>query len=158
MVSLATLFLLFASIAHAGQHCGAEGDWRSGFIPDKWPPAEARNYFKLLLGKVDTVHVNKACKRHDDCYGKIGANKNECDKQFLNNMISECDRVYDSISELPILKACHLAANGYYDVVDKKGDTAFNNAQKSKRKMATPTQAKHLGVKISTGINSYVKK
>lgn len=140
LISFVSLLLYYATTVYGGTHCGAAGDWRSDFIPDKWPPAEARHYFTSLLSRVETVHVYTACKQHDDCYGRAGADKKKCDQRFLQDMMSECHRVYETITEIPILKACQLAAEGYYDVVDKKGNEAFLQAQQGKRNIPTPVQ------------------
>ncbi len=113
----------------AGQHCGAKGDWRNILIPDKWPPPETKKRFPSVLGKIKTVPVYKACMRHDDCYGTPGANRNVCDRQFFENMKTECDRVFNDILELHLQQACKLAARGYYKAVKDYGMQAFQKAQ-----------------------------
>ncbi len=135
IIKLAILLLLyFHSVAFAGKHCGAEGDWRSSLIPDKWPPPVAKKQFQTVMGKVKTVSVNKACREHDDCYDTGGVDQHYCDHQFLVNMKLECDKVYTSFLEIHIRKACHFAAKGYYEAVQKYGSEAFKKAQNS-----TPT-------------------
>ena len=44
-----------------GSICGAEGDWKTTWIPDATPDA---------------------CQKHDDCYSTCGKTKQECDLEF----------------------------------------------------------------------------
>ncbi len=128
-LALIPLLLIVPMPAGAGQHCGAEGDWRNAFIPDTWPPPETKRQFQSLYGGIKPVPVSRACKRHDDCYGKRNAARDDCDQRFLADMQAECDRIYAGIMEIPLREACHLAAKGYYQAVRRHGAAAFKRAQ-----------------------------
>ena len=139
LLCLCLVLVLFGSIqAAAGRHCGAEGDWRSALIPDVWPPPETKRQFQALYGEIRTVPVSRACIRHDTCYAKPGASREDCDQQFLQDMRAECARVYSGILEIPLREACHLAAQSYYQAVRKHGAQAF---QKARPVASTQSQA-----------------
>lgn len=120
-------------VSFAGVHCGAQGDWRNSLIPDKWPPPPVRKQFQTTFGRIKTVSVSNACKKHDDCYDSKDAERRQCDQQFLDNMQSECDRVYRTLAEVVVREACHMAATGYYEAVRNYGEEAFQNAQKKRK-------------------------
>ncbi len=123
--------LLFAQIpsVYAGGDCGAEGDWRSSMIPDRWPPPKVKQHLRLPIGQIKTVRVYKACRGHDRCYETPGAKRQSCDAKFLEDINSECEKVYPSMLELPLREACLLAAKGYYRAVSDHGADAFREAQ-----------------------------
>ena len=64
-----------------------------------------------------------ACHNHDGCYDTCGANKSDCDKQFLKNMLDECEKHKHKNS-------CAWVALRYYNAVKKHGQKPFDNAQK----------------------------
>jgi len=51
-----------------GPQCGLEGSVMSTWIPDLFP---------------------EACREHDECYGKKGKCKEECDAEFFDNIFNE---------------------------------------------------------------------
>jgi hypothetical protein len=108
--------LLVVSEAQAGSICGGDGDWRSGIIPDQWGPA--RFY--------------KACRQHDDCYGRFGSSKQECDREFGENLRKECRATFPTAD-------CFAAAEGYASAVESMGGDAFRSAQKRPQSNRNPT-------------------
>jgi hypothetical protein len=131
------LFVLFGTMfcllewSFAGQHCGAENDWRSQLVPDYWPPRPVR-HIKSLDGKLlKPVRFYKACKRHDDCYDTYGKPRKSCDEKFYEDMKTQCCKVYGKFWELPQKKVCEAAAFGYYQAVVKNGEPAYLSAQKA---------------------------
>ena len=117
--------------ASAGQHCGAENDWRSHLVPDYWPPRPVRHIKSLDSKLLKPVGFYNACKRHDDCYDTYGRSRSSCDKKFYKDMKKQCQKVYDAFWDLPQRKACEGAAYGYYQAVVKNGRPAYLSAQKS---------------------------
>lgn len=86
--------------------CGPN-DWRARWIPDK------------VLGVFD---FKDACNWHDDCYGRPGANKDDCDDGFRNRMARSCLKTLRPFE-------CLVAAGAYYGAVKLHGQKAFRNAQ-----------------------------
>lgn len=108
---LLLFFLVMTSLrAFAGQHCGAEGDWRRPYIPDKWGKAK----------------LYTACIRHDQCYSTRGAQRAECDHRFKGDLFAECKRAYGSAHAV---SGCRPAAIGYYELVVAYGAPYFDEAQ-----------------------------
>ncbi|MCF8040974.1 MAG: phospholipase [Desulfarculaceae bacterium] len=146
--------LLFISLsafstAFGGQHCGANGDWRSNLVPDRWPPKGVKTSWIPGGGSIKQVPVYKACIRHDECYDRPGATQKQCDRRFLRDMLNQCQGVYKDVLQLPHLEACKAAAQGYYQAVAKYGAPAFAQAQnklpsRSEKKSVKKTgQQKH---------------
>ncbi len=134
---------------YAGGDCGAEGDWRSSMIPDRWPPPKVKQHSPISLGKIKVVGVYKACRAHDRCYETNGVERVTCDSKFLHDINSECEKVYSAMLEIPLREACLLAAKGYYKAVSDHGAGAFAEAQKQAgvanskiRKVTSPQGAK----------------
>jgi RHS repeat-associated protein len=68
---------------------------------------------------------SQACTKHDDCYGRCGANKDQCDKGFLNDMLLVCKK-----ASILGVKDCYASAFFYYAAVRTPfGNDAFRNAQ-----------------------------
>lgn len=132
-----TACLLAPLPAGAASRCGAEGDWRSNLIPDIWPPPQTRRHLQSRYVTVRNVPVYKACIAHDQCYDTPGADRGECDRRFHQDMKAECDRVYPGLKDLPLRQACHGAAYGYFQAVDRYGRAAFQAAQKPGQKGAS---------------------
>ena len=65
-----------------------------------------------------------ACQNHDDCYGKCGPSKTECDDQFYINMMETCQKLTGSWAQ-----DCSIAAVVYYAAVDSGGKNAYQGAQ-----------------------------
>ncbi len=94
--------------------CGS--GWNFEFVPEDY---------------LSIVSFSSACKKHDDCYSRCGANKGTCDLGLLNDMRSACMAAY-SANKLPLgLAGCMNRANLYYPAVSNFGQGAFNEAQKS---------------------------
>jgi len=66
-----------------------------------------------------------ACKRHDECYGTCGNSKQQCDEQFLQDLITSCR------AQSPSKRAeCFEKASFYYNLVKIFGDAFYITAQK----------------------------
>ncbi|MCB2191956.1 MAG: phospholipase [Deltaproteobacteria bacterium] len=140
--------------AMAGQHCGAQGDWRSNLVPDYWPPKGVKTSWIPGGNTIRQVPVYKACVRHDECYDRLGATQAQCDRRFLVDMRDQCKRVYKDVLQMAHLEACKTAAQGYYQAVAKYGGPAFAQAQAKQRaagpdKAMSPKTAKNSGPKVN---------
>jgi len=91
-----------------GLACGS--GWNDLIVPDGDP---------LFGWRYD---FTPACQQHDACYGKCGADKTECDKQFYTAMQNICK------SQSPGAD-CYTQAGIYYLSVKLLGGPAFNAAQ-----------------------------
>ncbi len=111
---LILLFIGYPFEANAARYCGAKGDWRSRYIPDK------------LLG---FVNFGKACKEHDACYSSIERRKSDCDQEFLRTMRKECRKRFGSWDPNPLRVECYNIADTYYTAVDRMGGDAWRAAQ-----------------------------
>jgi hypothetical protein len=93
--------------------CGPSGfGWT---IPDSWGRA----------------NFTPACNQHDRCYGTCNSNRRVCDNQMRRQMKRECNRVYsnkDGQENFWRLK-CLRRANLYYNVVNRRGQSAYEDAQ-----------------------------
>lgn len=58
------------------------------------------------------------CQNHDDCYGRWGSSKPQCDTTFKTEMLARCSSA-----------SCRAAAQAYYQAVASKGGDAFLKAQ-----------------------------
>jgi RHS repeat-associated protein len=96
-----------------------------------------------------------ACQTHDNCYGKCGSNRRNCDKAFYNKMIRICNRlpwiptITPSMGFLtfnPSPRAqCNIRAAEYYLAVSSPfGTMAYNSAQEG----SCCTKPKSKSVKI----------
>ncbi|MBU1277290.1 MAG: phospholipase [Proteobacteria bacterium] len=139
---LLSMSLSAFSVAVAGQHCGANGDWRSNLVPDRWPPRGVKTTWLPGGNTIKQVPVYKACIRHDECYDRSGATQKKCDRRFLKDMLNQCQGVYKDLLELPHLEACNAAAQGYYQAVAKYGGPAFTRAQAKLPGRSASTSAK----------------
>ena len=84
--------------------CGAENGIN---VPDNWHFGSFKD----------------ACDAHDICYGTCGNDRKDCDKQFLEDMLSVCrdKKVFSG--------DCHMMARVYYRVVRWRGRGAYESAQ-----------------------------
>jgi group XII secretory phospholipase A2 precursor (PLA2G12) len=76
------------------------------------------------------VSFSDACKKHDQCYGKCGANKAKCDNDLRNDMRAACKKLYSSGGLHFVLGDCYDRADIYYKAVNSLGQSAFDAAQK----------------------------
>ena len=146
---LALLFLVSLSaspLAFAGQHCGAQGDWRSNLVPDRWPPKGVKTNWIPGGSTIKQVPIYRSCIRHDECYDRLGATQKQCDRRFLQDMLKQCQGVYKDVLQLPHLEACKAAAQGYYQAVAKYGAPAFAQAQAKLPSRSSNKPAKNAGV------------
>jgi len=93
-------------------NCGS--GWNSKLVPD--------------------INMSAACATHDRCYGRCGANKSTCDKNFLADMKAICKRKYPSGGLAIKLRLCNTQANVYYTAVAKLGGGPFSRGQKNCKK------------------------
>lgn len=131
-----------SSTVQAGQHCGAQGDWRSNLVPDTWPPKGSP--IRGLPGgiSIKPVQISKACMAHDKCYESMESTQKQCDRGFLRDMRKECERTYSSVVDLVQREACYSAAQGYYQAVSKYGGPAFATAQAKTKDSKKTAKAK----------------
>jgi len=85
--------------------CGS--GWNQPFVPDR-------------IGSGD---IAVACRRHDDCYSRCGANKEECDLQLRRDIIKQCEKLSSGVV------LCKTLAVDYAVSVQVFGGGAFSHAQ-----------------------------
>jgi RHS repeat-associated protein len=73
---------------------------------------------------IPDLSLSAACAAHDKCYGRCAANKDQCDKQFLIDMMSACK----ATSNFGV-NDCYATALLYYSAVRTLGSGAFRRAQ-----------------------------
>ncbi len=118
-----------------GKHCGAEGSWKSKFIPDE---------FKVP-GSGASAKFYRACDKHDDCYDTLGASKDDCDNGLHANLRKECKIAYKGLNKV-FLPACYTAAFTFYEAVHLSPDSkeAYKKAQDAARSRGEQiVEAKH---------------
>ncbi|MBI4764608.1 MAG: carboxypeptidase regulatory-like domain-containing protein [Deltaproteobacteria bacterium] len=79
------------------------------FVPDSW------------WGQ---YNFSNSCKKHDNCYSTCGKKKQECDKDFLRDMLQECSKLSGYWRQ-----DCSATSNIYYHAVDIFGSPAYQSAQ-----------------------------
>ena len=90
----------------------------------------------------DLYDFEEACRQHDACYDTYGRSKEECDKEFLDNMADSC--VGDA--------ACDTAAGIYYQGANWLGGGAYSDAQQAARCKAEQAKTqRELAGKYSPG-------
>ena len=77
-----------------------------------------------------SVAFGGACRVHDQCYATAGNNKQRCDLDFQKQLTEKCNLTLGGKS-LRSLNACVYLAEAAYNVVDKRGCSAFATAQKT---------------------------
>ncbi len=113
-----------------GVHCGTRGNlWGtllSEFvIPDYFPPenpllrAFLVNPMFLDLGMCERgafrpAHFGESCMMHDQCYGTLGADKDVCDEDMMQNWVDTCDDSYAGASGILCNLACKASAGILY--------------------------------------------
>jgi RHS repeat-associated protein len=90
----------------SGSGCGDSKT--DGYVPDN-------------IGNID---FSKACKKHDECYGRCGSSKQECDDNFYKDMIAQCGGGF-------LGAVCTRVASFYKKSVEILGDSAYKTAQKT---------------------------
>ncbi len=76
------------------------------------------------------VHFGTACRAHDECYSRKGANKSECDDSLLSLLRATCDETLTGFWRKLSRAACYDEASFYYRQVRLRACEAFTNAQK----------------------------
>lgn len=109
MLALAGLLLAGNLLAN----CGSKG---TQWVRNSWGKA----------------NFSGACKAHDDCYDTCGRSKSNCDRDFLGNMRTACNRAYSKPYEAVTRNACNRIADGYYEAVSRMGGDAYRKAQREK--------------------------
>jgi RHS repeat-associated protein len=72
-----------------------------------------------------------ACNAHDLCWGTCGADKDDCDRQFRDDLYSMCEPYNSWIPPFPKLYSdCRNLAYAYYLGVSLGGQNPFDKAQK----------------------------
>lgn len=93
-----------------------------GVVPFVWcAPA-------VLVG-YKPVYFGVACQQHDRCYGRTGAIKSECDKEFLDNITAACTGTLTGKFRSTSLELCKKTASVYFSAVSAKGCAPFKSAQ-----------------------------
>jgi uncharacterized membrane protein len=119
IISILTIFFTQNLPAQAGSNgCG------SGWTGNITPNTPAGTSFK------------GACDRHDKCYDTLGSNRQACDNQFHNDMLTACREAFPDGSFLgrsirkPARITCNGAADAYYTAVRSEGGKAHQDAQR----------------------------
>ena len=85
-----------------------------------------------------TVSFEKACNKHDICYGTCNKDKQECDKAFCDRLKSACESTFPISKKSSkranevnreLRKECAAKANLYCVGPQLAGDSAYWNAQ-----------------------------
>ncbi len=93
----------------------AEGQQRRPCGPS-FIPAPLRIFIPQRAGGAD---LRPACRNHDQCYsGQRGLSRDECDQNFLQDMLSQCDCARNP-------KKCQRKAWMYYNLAKKFGESSF---------------------------------
>ena len=74
------------------------------------------------------ISLGAACENHDRCYGTCGKAKQECDDQFYNDAMRECNS-YPGWSFGKTRQDCMRFAGIYHAAIANNQD-AYKNAQK----------------------------
>ncbi len=101
-------------VDYCGLACGADAPWYS-------PGSDAQ-----VPDHPMGFDFSQACQNHDDCYGKCGSSKSQCDQGLLDDAKRKCD----SYKDLANPGFCKLLAYTYYAVVKFGGDDAFREGQR----------------------------
>ncbi|NER36587.1 MAG: DUF4214 domain-containing protein [Oscillatoria sp. SIO1A7] len=113
----------------AGERCEDRGNWRGRLnIPDEFV-ARRQNGNRA-------ARFDRACEEHQECYESRGADKSECDRDFLERLERECDRAYGRSSRTnAALSECDDAAESAYRVVSRSRESyrAYQQAQANRR-------------------------
>lgn len=80
-----------------------------------------------------------ACDDHDQCYGRCGANKNQCDKNLRDGALAAWNDFWNGLSTAAKLNpvswllfdSCVAQANAFYAGVQVGGGSAFQSAQQA---------------------------
>ena len=110
-----TFLILPISNVDAEWWCGKRGSSLSGLIPDK--------------PKVEGVRVDfrGSCMRHDVCYGMKGMKREDCDRNFFQDMKQKCSEYF--IDGSTRFNKCNDIATKYYYTVQRLGKKAYRKAQ-----------------------------
>jgi len=77
--------------------------------------------FRILVPqRAGGADLRPACRVHDQCYaGECGFSREECDCQFLHNMLCQCECARNP-------KKCQRKAWMYYNLVSKFGESSYH--------------------------------
>ena len=105
-------FLLIAPLAHA----------QSGCRP--WGPDSLRGPMRYLIPQgASGADFRSACRAHDACYARPGADRSDCDCQFREQLMRACERARNP-------RRCRRVAMIMYRSVRKYGDQPFQESQR----------------------------
>ena len=94
--------------------CGPAGAWYTPLIPNRWGLA----------------NFTTCCNTHDNCYGRCNDPKGGCDTDFLGCLRDACFDAYLPLFLFPhLLASCLVAAQTYYEFVNRGGGSAYSAAQ-----------------------------
>jgi hypothetical protein len=108
-----------------GRWCGAQGQWISKVIPDEWP--------SVCNAYTRNARFYQACKQHDACYSTLGVQRSECDRNFLEDLVHECEDAFFTWVCQPSLLECQGVSRLYYEGVVAFGVEPFRNSQERAR-------------------------
>ena len=77
---------------------------------------------RLIPQEYHGADFRPACRAHDACYGCVGSDKAECDRQFYQDMRCACEN-----SRSP--QRCKTMARTMYRATRIGGDRAFRDAK-----------------------------
>jgi hypothetical protein len=78
---------------------------------------------KLIPQGAFGADFKPACRAHDACYDTPGADRDQCDRKYLQDMQCACEN-----STHPVL--CRMTARLLYRATHKHGEKAFESAQR----------------------------
>jgi hypothetical protein len=126
-VALLFVFILssfqtsFAAYTPTANGCGPEN---GPSVPNYW------YFWNGFWSGTDTFPFVLACNAHDICYGTLGMSQSTCDTNFLNNLLSICNRYGTTWASRTY---CSGLAYTYYGAVATFGGWAYDAAQAKAR-------------------------
>jgi hypothetical protein len=153
LVCLLSAYSAVADVSIRGLHCGTRGTLLGTIasdylIPENFPP---ENFLaRMVLAPFEDLsicdeggpaHLGETCMYHDQCYGTLGAFKDQCDENMIQGWRSNCIERYSDGSEIGALclDLCTGVVDSMYDIfLYDDGSfcpscTAFENSQSQAR-------------------------
>ncbi|CEM19548.1 unnamed protein product [Vitrella brassicaformis CCMP3155] len=98
--------------------------------PCSSPYAQAPDGCSGVPNKYGSVDFTEVCNEHDRCYYTLGSNADDCNNDFRDALIRECQT---SATSRFLLRACKLIANKYYIGVAATADFFHTRAQQRQK-------------------------
>ena len=107
----------FVNSVGSSEGCGNK--WTAWAIPDG-------DYLSYLLTIGKLQNFGKACENHDRCYSICEKTKNECEREFWEDLEAACKRTYLTKMN-PLYAVCGNNALAYATAVSLFGDSSYND-------------------------------